>query len=109
MASESVGRLARLMAALCLALSMSGPAWATPDVQESGPEASEVFGVWDLGAKVFDVAVLRPLGFGATIGGFPFFVVSAPLVAGSWGVEASWDVFVLAPADYTFRRPLGDF
>ena len=39
----------------------------------------------------------------------PMFVASVPFVAASGELLTSWDVFVLAPADYTFRRPLGDF
>jgi hypothetical protein len=53
--------------------------------------------------------LLRPLGAGATVGGFVFFVLSAPFAAPSKGLSATWDIFVLGPADYTFKRRLGDF
>ena len=61
------------------------------------------------GAKTFDAIVLRPLGALATGAGFAFFLCSTPLAGVSGKVGIAWDVFVMNPADYTFRRPLGDF
>ena len=62
-----------------------------------------------VGASTFDVAWLRPLGAAASVGGFAFFLASSPLAALSGRIGTSWDVFVLAPVDYTFQRPLGEF
>ena len=60
-------------------------------------------------AKTFDAIVLRPLGSLATVAGFVFFVCSTPLAGVSGKIPTAWDVLVMNPADYTFRRPLGDF
>jgi hypothetical protein len=64
-----------------------------------------------VGSKIFDCAVLRPFGFAATILGAVFFVPAAALAApsGAAGVQPAWDVFVGAPVENTFKRPLGDF
>jgi len=63
----------------------------------------------NLGAKVFDAAVLRPLNGAALVLGTVFFAISAPLVAPGGNIATSWDVFVVAPYEYTVQRPLGDF
>ena len=58
---------------------------------------------------VFDALVLRPLGTAATAGGFGVFLITAPLLAPSQEIAYGWDVFVVGPASYTFRRPFGEF
>jgi hypothetical protein len=63
----------------------------------------------NIGAGTFDVLLLRPLGFGTTVVGFVCFAVVLPFSAIDQEIGTSWDLFVRAPADYTFRRPLGDF
>jgi hypothetical protein len=63
----------------------------------------------DAPAVVFDVMILRPLSAIATIVGAPLFVATVPFVALEGQIMTSLDVFVLAPADYTITRPLGDF
>ena len=63
----------------------------------------------DAPAVAFDVLLLRPLSAIATIAGVPFFVASLPFVAPAGEIMTSLDVFVLAPAEYTITRPLGDF
>lgn len=62
------------------------------------------------GARIFDAAVLRPLGALSLVGGSIFFVVTSPLVLPSRIIdfETSWDVFVVAPWEYTVERPLGE-
>jgi len=60
-------------------------------------------------ANAFDVVLLRPLGFAATVGGFACFTVALPFSAIAQDIGTSWDIFVLGPADYTFTRPIGDF
>ena len=62
-----------------------------------------------IGEKTFDVLLLRPLGFVATVGGFACFTAALPFSAIAQDIGTSWDIFVLGPADYTFLRPLGDF
>lgn len=56
-----------------------------------------------------EFALLRPLGAAATIAGMPMFVASVPFMIPSGDYAWSWDVFVMAPFDYTFTRPLRDF
>ncbi len=63
----------------------------------------------DAPAVAFDVLLLRPLSAIATIVGVPFFVASVPFVAPAGEIMTSLDVFILAPAEYTITRPLGDF
>lgn len=84
----------------------------TPATAETGPAVTgEADGIaWgEIGSKTFDVIVLRPLGAVATVAGTAFFIVTLPVVAPARGWDTTLDVFVLAPADYTFVRPLGDF
>ena len=63
----------------------------------------------DAPAVAFDVLLLRPLSAISAIVGVPFFVASVPFVAPAGEIMTSLDVFILAPADYTITRPLGDF
>lgn len=67
-----------------------------------------------VGAGAVDILILRPMGSVATAVGFGFFAVSSPL----WGLAVwsipdgfseSWEIFVMAPVEYTFVRPLGQF
>jgi hypothetical protein len=108
--SFSQGRGARrLAAAVILVLAAAGPARGLP-ADEAGGRRVRAGVVWErIGATTLDVAILRPLGAVAVVAGFGFFVVSSPLAAPSQRLGTSWDAFVLAPTDYTFQRPLGDF
>ena len=58
-------------------------------------------------AMIFDLVLLRPLGLAATAVGTAFFVVSLPfsVLGGNTGEAAK--KLVVAPAKYTFTRPLG--
>ncbi|MFW2366383.1 MAG: hypothetical protein ACN4GW_08195 [Desulforhopalus sp.] len=56
-----------------------------------------------------DLVLCRPLGFVAMLGGTLIFVVSSPFSALGGNVEQAWDSLVVAPAKYTFKRPLGEF
>jgi hypothetical protein len=61
----------------------------------------------ELGEKVYDAMVLRPVGFLRTVGGFALFVVSVPLLAIEGDYASSWDYLVVTPADDAFKRELG--
>jgi len=101
-----------LVAALvAVALVPAAPTKGSGAEAAGGQDVQEQAGVsWDeVGAKAMDAVVLRPLGAAASVGGFVFFLISAPLVAASGEIGTTWDIFVLAPADYTFQRPLGTF
>ena len=65
----------------------------------------------NVGSKIFDCVILRPFGFAKTIVGGALFVPAAVLASpsGADNIQTAWDYFVVAPAEDTFTRPLGDF
>ena len=80
------------------------------------PLGSEVLAqeqIWkeapDAGAMVADFIILRPVGIVGLIAGYTFFVLSSPFSALGGNIGTAWDQMVVAPAKYTFARPLGDF
>lgn len=73
-------------------------AWAGDTV--SGDRATDM---------VVDALVMRPLGLAATVLGSALAVVALPFTLPSGSVEASARELILRPAEYTFKRPLGDF
>jgi len=85
----------------------------TPAAAAPVPPAAPGPNRWADGAvKAFDVIPIRLLSACSVIVGFGAFIVAAPLVAPGFqmeGIRNSWDYFVMAPVDYTFVRPLGDF
>ena len=111
------GRRGARFLAVLIALALLAPATgAAADTGAGGAASDGGSGstYWDVtweqvGASVLDVVILRPLGFAASAVGVAAFAVSLPLVAPSKNIRASWDVFVMAPADYTFVRPIGEF
>lgn len=94
-------RLRLTAAALLLALAVC-PWRASAQQREpiSGDRATDM---------VVDVVVIRPLGLVATVAGAALAVVALPFTIPSGSVEASARELIVKPADYTFRRPLGDF
>ena len=58
---------------------------------------------------VVDAVVMRPLGLVATVLGAALTVVALPFTIPSGSVEQSAQAFIVRPAEYTFKRPLGDF
>jgi hypothetical protein len=88
------------VAILALAVVMASPSALADSSGSSG---------YPTGDRVFDAMVLRPLGALGTVVGFAFFVCSVPLAGPTRQLDLAWDTFVLAPADYTFERDLGDF
>jgi hypothetical protein len=58
-------------------------------------------------AMVFDAAFMRPMGLVATVGGAVAFVLSLPFSALGGNVGEAADKLVVAPAKFTFVRPLG--
>jgi len=56
-----------------------------------------------------DLIFLRPLGLVAILGGAVVFVVSSPFSALGDNIDEAWNSLVVAPAEYTFKRPLGDY
>lgn len=72
-------------------------------------DAEELNRFEEIGGKVVDAIVLRPLGAGASVVGLAAFVIAAPLTWPGGNLGNSWDLFVVGPYEYTFVRPLGDF
>ena len=64
------------------------------------------------GAKVFDAAVLRPLGSVRLVVGMATLAVTSVLYAitfqSSDVYSETADLLVVAPGNYVFRRPLGE-
>ena len=58
---------------------------------------------------VVDAVVVRPLGLVATVIGTVLTVAALPFTLPSGSVEASARQLIVRPAEYTFKRPLGDF
>ncbi len=91
------------LAPALLAVSLGLMPIAAPAQQDktvSGDKATDM---------VVDVVVMRPLGLVATVMGTVLTVVALPFTIPSGSVESSARELILRPADYTFRRPLGDF
>lgn len=60
-------------------------------------------------ATITDVALVRPGCFLATVLGSAVFVVALPFAAVSGSIKSTADTLVMAPANATFTRPVGDF
>ena len=75
-------------------------ATAQQDDTVSGDKATDM---------VVDAVVMRPLGLAATVVGTLLTVVALPFTIPSGSVETSARELILRPAEYTFKRPLGDF
>lgn len=61
------------------------------------------------GAMIFDAVVVRPVGIVATAVGCVFFVVSSPFSALGGNIDTAGEKLVKDPANFTFKRPLGEF
>jgi len=60
------------------------------------------------GYMLLDSFLLRPLMLVGTVAGTATFLVTLPFSALGGNVKESARTLVLEPAEYTFRRPLGD-
>ena len=76
------------------------PACAQQEGTVSGDRATDM---------VVDAVVIRPLGLVTTVIGTVLTVVALPFTIPSGSVEASARELIVKPAEYTFKRPLGDF
>ena len=56
-----------------------------------------------------DLLVVRPLGFVSLVVGSVFYIVSYPFSAGGGNADKASQKLVKDPAEFTFKRPLGDF
>ncbi len=62
----------------------------------------------DPAAATADVLVVRPITFLGTVSGAGFWLVTSPFTFINGTAADSYDQLVKTPADYTFRRPLGE-
>ncbi len=60
------------------------------------------------GTMVTDALVARPLGLGATIIGTAAWIITLPFSALGGNVNEAAQTLIVAPARYTFVRPLGE-
>ena len=60
-------------------------------------------------ATITDVTLVRPGCLVATVIGSAFFIIALPIAAVSGSVKQTADTLVVAPAQATFTRPIGDF
>ena len=62
-------------------------------------------------SATFDVLVLRPLGFAASLVGAALFIPAALITApnGLDSIEETWRMFVVTPSEHVYMRPIGDW
>lgn len=92
-----------LVAVLATAIALAAPVQAQADQRSLGRPG--------VGPVIFDILVLRPLGFAAAAAGAVAFVPAAILTApmGMDAIGEAWEHLVEIPTDHVFDRPLGDF
>jgi hypothetical protein len=61
----------------------------------------------DGGAMVVDLAFVRPFSFLTFVAGFSAFCLTAPVTAIAGNIGTVWEQIVVAPAKFTYTRPLG--
>jgi hypothetical protein len=93
---------------LVLALAMH-PLFAFAQNGNGTGEAGRQQYFTDPGAMIVDLVVARPAGLVATLGGTAFFILSLPFSALGGNMDEAWQSLAVAPAEYTFKRPLGKF
>jgi len=59
-------------------------------------------------AAITDVLVVRPIGVLGTVAGAGFWLVTSPFTFINRTAADNYDLLVKTPADYTFKRPLGE-
>ena len=89
-----------LLAAVLLFTWAASPALAKEKQSITGEDRNAV-------SMMFDLVLLRPLGLAATVIGTAFFIVSLPVSAIGGNTGEAAKKLVVAPAKYTFSRPLG--
>ncbi|MFC1815416.1 hypothetical protein ACFL0M_05600 [Thermodesulfobacteriota bacterium] len=55
-----------------------------------------------------DIVLVRPIGILATVVGSVLFVVALPFSALGGNIDTTYQKLIVAPAKYTFKRPIGD-
>ena len=62
----------------------------------------------DPAAATADVLVVRPITFLGTVFGVGFWLATSPFTFINGTAADNFDLLVQTPADYTFKRPLGE-
>lgn len=102
-------RAARALIA-ALALSVLAPSFLTLSVVSPAIAQQRDTVTGDRGGDMaVDLVVVRPLGIVATVIGTAGFVLALPFTVPSGSTEDTAREWVVAPFEYTFNRPLGDF
>jgi len=81
-------------------ISLSSVSAAQSDGTVSGEKGTDM---------LVDAVVMRPLGLATLLAGTVLTVVALPFTIPSGSVESSAREWIVKPAEYTFKRPLGDF
>ncbi len=90
-----------LLIAALLVSPLSGLSAALEGEEEKKENSAELMTV--------DLIAARPVGLVATVGGALVFLVSWPFSALGGNSDTAWQTLVVSPAEYTFKRPLGEF
>ena len=96
-------KVAKKSVILFLVVSIVVVSFGAPALARETYEGEEI----GAGAMAVDAVFVRPFGFLATIVGTTLFVVALPFAAIGGNAETAYDKMVLAPARFTFIRPLG--
>ncbi len=59
-------------------------------------------------AATADIIVVRPISFLSTLAGAGVWLVTSPFTFINGTASENYDLLVKTPADYTFKRPLGE-
>jgi hypothetical protein len=89
-----------LLVAIFLIIPLGSPASAKMTTHPPDPDSA---------VMVADFFVARPIGFASLIIGTAAFIVSSPFAYLGDNIEQAYDLMILEPALYTFKRPLGGF
>jgi hypothetical protein len=84
---------------LALAVMTSGAAADDPNTV-SGDKGTDM---------LVDVVIMRPLGLATTLIGTVLTVAALPFTLPTGSVDASVREMIVKPAEFTFKRPLGEF
>lgn len=76
---------------------------------DTGASKSDEVTVESVWACIGDVLLVRPIGTAVTIAGFGTFAVASPFAAMADATDEVYNTLVVEPAEYTFKRDLGDF
>lgn len=111
----------KFTSAILLLSAISGAAVAADTASRENPSSRNYptarvpdYAAADPAFVAIDIMALRPLGLVTTVIGSAFFIASSPLTALASipephdAFESSYKILILAPARYTFERPVGD-